>query len=83
VDRAIFKGIISTVVGTVVFGLMFFWDKNGDMFNFIWWSIVSGILGYIFISHLLCLSKKQKILKRKLTNGLRINRKNIVSMRVC
>jgi uncharacterized membrane protein YdcZ (DUF606 family) len=66
VDRAILKGIISSVVGTVVFGLMFFEDKNGDMFDFIWWSIVSGILGYIFISSFIMSEQETKDFEKKI-----------------
>ncbi|MDQ6598064.1 hypothetical protein [Bacillus salipaludis] len=52
-NKAILKGILSVLIGVMVFGFLFLWQKDmGFMPNF-FFSITAGILGYMVISPLI------------------------------
>lgn len=64
-DKAFLKGILSILIGVIVFGFLFLWQKDmGLMANF-FFSIAAGILGYMVISPLIMSNEERKNFESK------------------
>ena len=64
-DKAFLKGILSILIGVIVFGFLFLWQKDmGLMANF-FFSITAGILGYMVISPLVMSKEERKNFESK------------------
>ncbi|MFB5196968.1 hypothetical protein ACE198_18850 [Neobacillus sp. KR4-4] len=64
-DKAFLKGILSILIGGIVFGFLFLWQKDmGLMANF-FFSITAGILGYMVISPLIMSNEERKNFESK------------------
>jgi hypothetical protein len=48
-NKTMSKGILSKIIGGIVFYFTLFWDKNNEIFDCLIWSIVSCMLGYMFV----------------------------------
>jgi hypothetical protein len=69
-NKTILKGILSVLIGVIVFGLLFLWQKDmGLMANF-FFSITAGILGYIVISPFIMSSEERKNFESKFDKWL-------------
>ncbi|MED3562515.1 hypothetical protein [Bacillus xiapuensis] len=69
-NKTILKGILSVLIGVIVFGILFLWQKDmGLMANF-FFSITAGILGYIVISPLIMSNEERKNFESKFDKWL-------------
>lgn len=64
-NKTILKGIISVVIGAIVFFFMFFVDKNSDWVENLIWTAVSSVLGYYFIAPLFMSEKEMEDFENK------------------
>jgi uncharacterized protein YacL len=64
-NTTILKGIISVLVGALVFFFMFLGDKNSDWIENLIWAVVSSVLGYFFIAPLLMSDKEMEDFEKK------------------
>jgi hypothetical protein len=69
-DKTILKGILSFLIGGIVFGFLFLWQKDlGLMANF-FFSISAGILGYTVISPFILSDDERKHFESKVDKWL-------------
>ena len=69
-NKAFLKGISSVLIGVIVFGFLFLWQKDmGIMANF-FFSISAGILGYIVISPFIMSKEEKKYFESKFDKWL-------------
>jgi hypothetical protein len=59
-NKTMLKGILSTIIGGIVFYFMFFSDKNNDIFDCLIWSVMSCMLGYMFVGSLIMSNKEME-----------------------
>lgn len=63
--KTILKGISSVLIGVIVFGFLFLWQKDmGLMANF-FFSITAGILGYMVLSPFIMSNQEMKDFESK------------------
>ncbi|TLS37168.1 hypothetical protein [Pseudalkalibacillus caeni] len=68
--RTIIKGIISLIIGAVIFFFLFFISETKDFFDMAIWGTVSSVLGYVFLSSLLMSDKESKDFEKKIDDTL-------------
>jgi hypothetical protein len=69
-NKTILKGILSVLIGVIVFGFLFLWQKDmGFMANF-FFSITAGILGYMVISPFIMSNEERKNFESKFDKWL-------------
>ncbi|WP_374721812.1 hypothetical protein [Peribacillus tepidiphilus] len=69
-NKTILKGILSGGIGLIVFGFLFFWQKDMGLIANFFFSISAGILGYYFIAPLIMSEKEMEEFETKIDKWL-------------
>ncbi|MEH7419477.1 hypothetical protein V7266_30055 [Neobacillus drentensis] len=64
-DKTVLKGLLSVLIGIIVFGFLFFWQKDMGLISNFFFSISAGILGYMFISPFILSNQEMKDFESK------------------
>ncbi|MFD4707767.1 hypothetical protein ACFWM3_23390 [Gottfriedia sp. NPDC058432] len=69
-NKIVLKGILSFLIGVILFGFLFLWKKDmGLIANFLF-SITAGILGYMVVSPLLKSIEEKRTFESKFDKWL-------------
>ncbi|PGL73135.1 hypothetical protein [Bacillus sp. AFS055030] len=64
-NKSILKGILSVLIGVIVFGFLFLWQKDMELMANFFFSITAAILGYMVISPLIMTNEERKYFESK------------------
>lgn len=69
-NKTILKGILSFLIGVMLFGFLFLWQKDMGLIANFFFSITAGILGYMVVSPLLMSIEEKRTFESKFNKWL-------------